>query len=205
MGLIVETSVEPPSSAGWDDLVTADRAPLFYRPDVLRAYHHHPLRDVLSAFYLTVRREGGDDPIAVLPVYLQPADDPLGVLAAILPGFRPAGRPLLLSHVWHWYDTHLPAQELTLDVVDAVCGELAQLAAVTGAQGLGFMNVADGSKLAAALRATGQEPQMIDARHVMDLGGFDSVDAYLTSIPAHARQDLRRHARRAAASGARVA
>lgn len=203
--IVVATATEPPALGAWDELVSSGGAPLFYRSDVLRAYHRFPLRNVLRAYYLTVSRKRAMAPLAVMPVYLQPAEDPLDVLAVMLPGFEPQGPPLLLSHVWHWYDTQIPARGLSADVLDAVCAELRGLAADVGAQGFGFMNVAEGTALAATLRATGREPMPIDARHTLCLREFDSLDAYLATVPSHTRQDLRRNARLAVRDGAEVA
>jgi hypothetical protein len=202
--IVVATATEPPAIGAWDELVTSGGAPLFYRSDVLRAYHRFPLREVLRAYYLTVSRKGTEIPLAVLPVYLQPAEDPLHVLAAMLPGFEPQGPPLLLSHVWHWYDTHIPARGLSAEMLDAVCAELRGLAAGIGAQGFGFMNVAEGTALAATLRASGRELMPIDARHTMSLRGFGDLDDYLATVPSHARQDLRRNRRLAVRDGAEV-
>lgn len=203
--LIVATTVtDPPATGAWDELVASDGASLFYRSDVLRAYHKFPLRKVLRAYYLTVRRKGAGIPLAIMPAYLQPAEDPLHVLTAMMPGFEPQGPPLLFSHVWHWYDTQIPARGLSAEVLDAVCSELRALASDVGAQGFGFMNVGEGTALAATLRATGREPMAIDARHTMNLRGFGSLDDYLATVPSRARQDLRRNARLAVRDGAEV-
>ncbi len=199
----VRISSEIDDPGEWDKIVAAAEAPLFLRAEVLQAYQSHPLRDILGSFYVTVTGAGGET-AAVLPVYLQPANDPLGLLPRLLPGFQPGGRPLLLTHVWHWYDTHLPARELDTDLLGAVCEALRGLAGTTGAQALGFMNVAQDGQLARLLPLAGFAPEPIDARYVLDLAPFRTIDDYLMHLRPRPRQEIKRHLRRAFACGAEV-
>jgi Acetyltransferase (GNAT) domain len=200
---VTVTSTAPHPST-WDDLVEASGSPLFYRADVVRAYQRYPLEDTLATFYLTLAEPGTGRAEAVLPAFLVPAGDPLGLLARLMPGFCPGGRPLLLSHCWHWYDTHVPARRLTAGTVRAVCAALGDLAASQDAQAFGFMNVAGGSRLADLLATAGHPTAPIDARYLLDLAPFGSVDDYLASLRSRARQEIRRHVRLAAGSGATV-
>ncbi|TDD85022.1 GNAT family N-acetyltransferase [Actinomadura rubrisoli] len=188
----------------WDDVVRASGSPLFYRSGVLRSYQRHPLLDTDTVHCLTARDRRSGSLEAVLPAFQVPALDPLDVLGTMLPSFRPGGRPLLLSHVWHWYDTHLPARRLTPELLDAVCRELEDLARRCGAQAYGFINVAGDGRLAELLPMTRLTAATIDARYVIDLRGLTSVDGYLASLGRQARQDLRRQLRRAADAGAEI-
>jgi CelD/BcsL family acetyltransferase involved in cellulose biosynthesis len=200
---LVETLTGRPGAV-WDELVQRSDAPLFYRSAVLRAYHRHPLREPLRIHYLAVRERATGRAAAVLPAYLLPAEDPLRVLADMVPGFDPDGRPVLLSHVWHWYDTWVPARRLTAALLDGVCRALASLAADAAAQAFGLVNVEQGSALAAALAATGRQAIAIDARYTLDLRPYRDVGDYLATLSRKARQDIRRHLRLADKAGAEV-
>jgi hypothetical protein len=204
VGFTVDVSEDVPDPAVWDEVVEASGAPLFYRADVLRAYQGNPLRATLGTYYLMVRCADRDRVDAVLPVYLVPPDDPLGSCSGLLPGFRPTGRPLLLSHVWHWYDSHLPARHLDVRLLSAIRAAIRALATECGAQAFGFMNVAAGSRFADLLAGTGCVVRPIDARYVLDLRGVRSLDDYLAGLRPSARQDLRRHARLARSAGYEV-
>jgi Acetyltransferase (GNAT) domain len=188
-----------PDAAAWDAVVQASNAPLFYRSEVLRAYRRSPLRETLATFQLT-ERSGP----AVLPAFLLPAEDPLGVLGDLLPSYRPAGPPLLLSHVWHWYDTHLPALRLTAELVERVCGRLHDLATSCGAQAFGFVNVSAGSAFADLLARVGLDVRPIDARYDLDLHPYRTVEHYLAGLRPRVRQEMRRHLRLAERTGATV-
>jgi hypothetical protein len=198
----VTTAIGDP--AGWDGVVAADDAPIFYRSEFLRAYQHDPLGETLAIYYLTARSALSGRIEAVLPMFLIPATDPLGVLPRLFPGFRQADRPLLLSHVWHWYDTRLPGCQPTAALLDAVCARLRELAADCGAQAFGFMNIARDGALARALTAAGHPVREIDARYTLDLRGFGSAEDYLATLRRAVRHDLRRQLRRAAAADAKI-
>lgn len=201
---LVETLTAVPDAAAWDALVEQSDAPLFYRSEVLHAYQRHPLREPVDVYYLAVRERLNGRVAAVLPAYLQPPEDPLHVLADSVPGFNSGGRPVLLSHIWHWYDTRVPAYGLTVMLLDRVCQALASLAADTRAQAFGLVNFEDGSPLAAAMSATGRQAAAIDARYTLDLRRYRSADDYLTTLSRKARQDFRRHLRLADRAGAEV-
>lgn len=201
----VHISDECAEPDAWDETVEAAGAPLFYRSEVLRSYQRNPLQDTLGQHYLTVRRRGRRSPEAVLPLFQTPAYDPLGVLGSILPSYTPAGAPLLLSHMWHWYDTQLPARSLTPALVDAVCQAMGELATANGAQAFGFINVLEGGELARTLPHGDLKGALADARFTMDLSPFRTADDYVAALPRAARQDMRRQLRRAEAAGARIA
>jgi len=202
---LIGTSESLPDPAAWDDVVQASGAPLFYRADVLAAYQRHPLQQTLGVYYLTARWPGSGDLAAVLPAYLVPATDPLLVLPNLVPGFRPGGRPLLLSHVWHWYDTHLPARRLDEPLVTAMIGTLRDLAAKCRAQAFGLVNVPTDAEWSRSLAGCGLAGLPIDARYALDLRPYGSADDYLASLPGKRRQDSRRQLRRAAGESAELA
>lgn len=204
-GFLIESTQSLPDPAAWDDVVSSSGAPVFYRADVLAAYQHHPLQPILEAYYLTARRSGSGELAAVLPAYLTPAADPLGVMPNLVPGFRPGGRPLLLSHFWHWYDTHLPAYQLTGQLVAGMIGALRRLAASCGAQAFGLINVPTTAVWAQSLAGCGLVGLPIDARYALDLRSYRSADDYLASLPRKQRQDSRRQLRRADDASAKLA
>jgi predicted N-acyltransferase len=202
-GFVIDVADRVADQTEWDEVVQASAAPLFYRSDVLAAYHRYPLRETRSVHYLTARSTGGGL-AAVLPAYVLPASDPLGVLPSMLPAFRLGQRPLLLSHVWHWYDTDLPARRLTAQLVEAVCARLRLLAQEQGCQAFGFINVPEGGALAGLLDGTILARRRVDARYTLDLRRFDSADDYLAVLRRRVRQEVKRHLRRAEQAGAQV-
>ena len=191
----VEVGEGPPADADWDRLVERSGAPLFYRSEVLRAYWRFPLRTTLAMYFIRVWDRPTGRLRAALPTFLLPADDPLGVCPAMLPGFRAADGPLLLSHLWHWYDTCLPADDLDAGVLEAVHRGLRGLAERTGAQAYGFMNMPAEGALAGLLAETGTPVHPIDARYQLDLRGMRSADDYLARLRPRPRQEMRRHLR----------
>ncbi|WKX10498.1 GNAT family N-acetyltransferase [Streptomyces sp. NL15-2K] len=202
---VVEVHEECVDPVGWDHVVDRSGAPLFYRSDVLRSYRRHPLQETLDQYYLTVRRRRTGAVEAVLPLFRLPAADPLGVIGSVLPSFREGGDPVLLSHVWHWYDTRLPALSADPALVDAVCQAVESLAAECGVQAFGFINVLEDSELATLLGKTRLRGVCADARYTVDLMAFRTAEDYITGLPRGPRQDLRRQLRRAQAAGARTA
>ncbi len=202
---LIGTSESLPDPAAWDDVIQASNAPLFYRADVLAAYQRHPLQETVGVYYLTARLPDSGDLAAVLPAYLVPATDPLLVLPNLVPGFRLGSRPLLLSHVWHWYDTHLPAHRLNERLVTAMIGTLRDLATKCGAQAFGLVNVPTDAAWSKSLAGCGLAGMPIDARYALDLRSYDSADDYLASLPRKRRQDSRRQLRRADDESAKLA
>jgi hypothetical protein len=179
--------------AGWDDTVEAAGGPVFYRAALLAAYHRQPLQPTQAANYLTVDGPQGTE--AVLPAYLVPARDPFAADRAELPG------TMVISHFWHCYDTRLPAVPLTADLLAPVWRELRRLAADWGADRYGLLNVASGGPLAKLLGERGLTPRARGPRYRLSLDAVGSLDAYCAALTSSARQDLRRHARRAAGLG----
>jgi hypothetical protein len=179
--------------AGWDQVVQAAAGPVFYRAALLTAYHRQPLQPTLAARYLTVDSPHRTE--AVLPAYLVPARDPFAADRAELPG------TMVVSHFWHCYDTRLPAAPLTADLLALVWAELGRLAADWGADRYGLLNVASGGPLGGLLGGTGLAPRARGPRYRLSLDPVRSLDGYCAALPSSARQDLRRHLRRAAAVG----
>jgi len=179
--------------AGWDDVIEAAGGPVFYRAALLAAYHRRPLQPTRAACYLTVDGPQGTD--VVLPAYLVPARDPFAADRSELPG------TMVISHFWHCYDTRLPAARLTAEVLGLVWPELRRLAADWGADRYGLLNVAGGGPLAELLRDTGLTPRARGPRYRLSLDAVGSLEEYCATLTSSARQDLRRHTRRAAALG----
>lgn len=192
----------------WDRVVTGCRAPLFHQPHYLDAYAAAPLHHISRTWYL-LARDGDGAPAAVMPVFLQPDMDPLGVVRHQLPG-GPAGPrepgPGLLSHVWHCYDTWIPATgPLTAPLFDALLGTVRELAQESGAGWYGLINVDTTGDLAARLdrlaAGHGLRPLLVDERFTADLTAHRGIEEFIASLAPRPRQHLRRFRRRAAESG----
>lgn len=202
MALTVEVRDALPAGE-WDGLVEASQAPPFYRAAALAAYERAPLLPFSRALYLVCRERPDGPALAALPAYLLEWLDPLGVLAGLVPAGC-AGRPVLLSHFWHCYDTRIPARRLRADVVTALTGRLRACAGAMGAAAYGFLNVAEDGPLLPLLQGAGLRARRMDTRFVLPLEGLETADAYLATVRPRARQEMRRHWRRAMAAGARV-
>lgn len=197
----VASGIEAVDAVEWNGVVRAAGAPVFYEYAYLSAYEHHPLGKLTGTRYLTVRQDS--QPVAVLPLFLQPVGDPLGVFA----GTPLEGRtsPALLGHVWYCYDTRIPTVPMpshrAAAVQDTLLEAIGPLRAETGATTAGLVNVAhDDPVLAAGLR---REWLVVDTdiRYQLPLEGFNGFEDYLMSLPRAPRQNLRRHVRRASEAG----
>jgi hypothetical protein len=189
---------------GWNELVTACGAPVFYRSEFLRAFERMPLHGVSKWCYLV--GVGVDDglgpPRFGLPVWVQRGVDPMRMLADHFPAM--AGETMVLSHVWHCYDTHLPAHALDIATVRAVLDALRRVADEAGAAGFGFVNVSADGALARALDGIGVRGVDVDRRFTADLSGFACLDDYINTLGHKERNNLRRYLRRARDADVRV-
>jgi predicted N-acyltransferase len=201
MPIKVVRSIHAVPAPVWDALMVRCGAPVFYWHAYLAAYEASPLHAVDGYAYLVDHGEDGELALG-LPVFFERRMDPLGVLAEPFPGVRrqTAG---LLTHVWHCYDTWLPARSLD-GTVQAVLAALAGLAAEAGASWYGLVNVDGGGELAARLSTLGLTHAQIDERFWLDLSAFDDLDGYIGHLKPRARANLRRYCRRAAEAGLTV-
>ncbi|WP_328619718.1 GNAT family N-acetyltransferase [Streptomyces sp. NBC_00354] len=176
------------SVTGWDEAVAA--APVFYRLPFLKAFEIAPLHPVLRHAYLHNPQRG----IAV-PVTLQHGIDPMGVLGTHFPAARE--RPVLLSHVWHCYETVLPRADTHPDSAAAVLRTLRKLADRWDAGHFGFVNVPAHSPTAVALERLGMAPVPAENGHGLDLTPFRELDDYLATLASKPRRNLTHDLRRA--------
>ncbi|WP_154697564.1 GNAT family N-acetyltransferase [Lentzea guizhouensis] len=171
-------------------------APVFYDHAYLDAYEQSPLTEIDAFAYLAVKR--GEQTVAVAPVYLQTAADPLGLLYKAYP--EASGQPALLSHTWHCYDAHVPST-IGVDVVPTVINAMLRTATLFRAQWCGFVNVRRGSELGQELRANGLPARHLIDRWAADLTGVTDYDHYLARLGERARANLRRNERRSGEAG----
>jgi Acetyltransferase (GNAT) domain len=176
----------------WDEALRASGAPVFYERAYLEAYEDAPLAPVERCAYLVATQDGA---AAVLPVFVQPAIDPLGALAAAFPD-APAGRGLVTPG-WHCYDGRIPATRADADLVAALLAALEDVAHEAGVEWGALVNFTDGAAL-------GGTRARIDERFLLDLARFESADEYVASLAPKVRQNVRRWRRRAEEAGATV-
>jgi predicted N-acyltransferase len=204
-------SIADVPAPAWDDVVAGCHAPVFYQRAYLRAYEENPLAQVAAHRYLLGFDRAGDARVAV-PAYLLPDADPLGVLRGRLPGF--AGNPSgLITHVWHCYDTWLPAtqggqagvgERARTAIVSAVAGRLRDAARELGAAWYGFANVDAASALAQTLTAVMGQGIPVHERFTRDIRGYTDLGDLLADLAPKPRRNLRRYERRAAEAGAEI-
>jgi predicted N-acyltransferase len=201
-GLTVDlaSSIDAVDVDEWNQVVQQARAPAFYTLDYLRAYERNPMHAFTRARYLLVRRSS--ELVAVLPLYLQPQGDPLGVLRG---GLVEVTDPALLGHVWYCYDTRIPLVPGPPELVEAVCDtvleEIARLRSAENAPLAGLVNVAEHDALLVVARRKGWQVAPMETRFQLPLDQFSTFDDYLAWLPRRPRQNLRRHLRRARDAG----
>jgi CelD/BcsL family acetyltransferase involved in cellulose biosynthesis len=197
----VYESIRAVPAAIWDEAVRASHGPVFYERSYLEAYEDAPLAPLERCAYLVATLDGAEPAHAVLPVFVQPAIDPLGALAAAFPGLASAGRGLVTPG-WHCYDGRIPATRLDADLVAGLVAALRDLAREADTEWCALVNFAAGVALGDEL---GVASAPIDERFVLDLASYESVEDYVASLAPKVRQNVRRWQRRAADAGARVA
>lgn len=199
--LDVLDSIERVSAEAWDAAVAASGAPVFYERRYLRAYEASPVVPFEAAAYLVVRDGSA---AAVLPAFVQPEVDPLGALREAFPALRLGGRGLVTPG-WHCYDAWIPATRLEPWALDRLLDGLRDVARSVDVDWLAFVNVAEDAAVRELLEAAGPVASgRIDERFWIDLGGYESFDAYFASLRPKVRENVRRYARRAADAGAEI-
>jgi predicted N-acyltransferase len=187
-------SIKEVDAADWNSVVHASGAPVFYEHAYVSAYEQAPLTNADYSGCFVVR--DGEKPVAVLPIYLQSAVNPLRRLHEAYP--EAAGQRVLLSHTWHCYDAHVPA---TAEVLPRLLHAMTRAASVLEAHWWGFVNVERGSALSQQLRAAG-----LPARHLTDRWAtrLTTYERYLSGLGIRARANLRRNERRSKEAGVTV-
>lgn len=185
-------SIEDADPNRWDGLVSRCGAPLFYRSAFLRAFERFPLHDVRRRVYLTGEDERGALVFAS-PLYVLKDADPMGILRDHFPGY--CDKTVLVNHVWHCYDTWLPAERLDPEVVSTMLASMADLAVDHGAALWGFTNVDGHGALSRALGALGLAGVEVEQRFVADLSAVADLDGYLAGLEQRVRSNLKRYAR----------
>lgn len=184
----------------WDALVARSGAPIFYRYAFLEAFERLPLHAVEQHFYLTAT-EAGELRFGV-PLYAVREVDPMRVVPRVYP--QHVQDTILISHVWHCYDSWLPATELDDETVAAVVAAIRELATGIGAAVYGFVNVDADGDLARRLDVAGIEGRDMDTRYTADLQRFQCLDDYLATLKPKRRAQVRRYFRHAEAAGVEV-
>jgi predicted N-acyltransferase len=184
----------------WDDLITASGAPVFYSSQFVGAFERGPLHAIDEARYIL--GFDGDELTFGLPAYLVRGVDPMRLLHDHYPGL--VDQPVLLSHVWHCYDTWLPARRLDREVVELAVEAMRATALESGAAAYGLVNVCGDGALARILEDMGLPGIDVDRRFTADLNDFENVEGYLSALPSKERCNMRRYRTRAEQAGAQI-
>ncbi|TCO59600.1 GNAT family N-acetyltransferase [Actinocrispum wychmicini] len=183
----------------WDAVVHDTHAPLFYHRQFLEAFECNPLHPLERAAYLTVRTPG-KTAVAVLPAYLQRGTDPMGVLATHFPDSL--GQPVLLSHVWHSYESTLPTHpDHYPEAAHAALATLNDLALHWHATVCGLVNVDQADPLSTVLTDNGYPGATIETGWRMRVDGFHDLDDWLATLSSKHRATMRVELRRATEAG----
>jgi len=200
---ILESIAEVDREA-WNGLVDTAGAPVFYDHDFLAACEAAPLEPEVARAYLAVRDASSGDLLAAIPAYLYDPMDPYGDFSDELPGFPMRASRGVVSHLWHCYDTRVPAASSRIEVLAALCTALQDLARRWGAACFGFLNVDASRPEADLLPRLGFESRFLCDRFVLDLSACRTIDDYLRALRGDKRHEMTRQVRRAADAGIEV-
>lgn len=198
MKVEIHSSLEQVGVVRWNRLMVACGAPVFYYSSFLTAFERLPLHAVRERFYVVGVGDDGELQFG-FPAFLLADTDPMRVLATHFTEL--AGKPVVLSHVWHCYDSWLPARRLDEDTIRPAVEAFGDLASQTGAAAYGFVNVEGDSELAAALAQAGLGGKPIDRRFNTDLSRFAAADGYLQNLGHSARSAAHKCRNRAERAG----
>lgn len=190
--------IDSVSTAAWDQVIAHAHAPVFYSRAFLRAYERSPLQSTRATYYLEVRERPQGRLLAVVPAYLQEIDDPAGDIASVVAAPARGSGLMLLSHVVHCYDSHLPAIALTPGLVSRVAAALGELAGQAGADFFGFLHVEADSVLARLLLLAGFTMVPMASRFRLGISRFTQMDDYVRALPSQQARRRLRHDRRVA-------
>lgn len=194
-------SVDRVPAEVWDRVVAASGAPVFYERRYLRAYEAAPLAPFERAAYVVVSTGSAE---AILPVFVQPEVDPLGVLGEAFPALGVGGRGLVTPG-WHCYDGWIPATRLEPRALGSLLDALRDLAGEAGVEWCVFANVGKDAAVLGPLEAAGAVAAgAVDERYWIDLGRHESFDDWFVSLRPKVRENVRRYRRRAADAGAEI-
>ncbi|HEU4730039.1 MAG TPA: GNAT family N-acetyltransferase [Kofleriaceae bacterium] len=198
----VSDDIDEIPAPAWGELMTAIRAPVFYRRDFVRAYQRSNLGGAMRTVYLTVAG-GGGALAAALPAYLLDAAETGRVLG--MPALAADPRPALLGHLPHCYDTALPIRGGDPEVLAVLWSALRAEGRRAGAATIGLMNVPAGSPARAALeRLPGVAVVPGAARWSLDASAYPDLDRFLAVMSRSTRRNLRGARSRADRDGARI-
>jgi len=198
MKVEIHSSLEAVGVERWNALMVACGAPVFYYSSFLTAFERLPLHAVREAFYVVGVGDDGELQFG-FPAFLLAGTDPMRVLANHFADL--AGKPVILSHVWHCYDSWLPARRLDDETVRPAIEAFADLASQVGAEAYGFVNVEGDGPLAAALDRVGLGGRAIDRRFNTDLRRFADSKEYLQNLGPSARSAAHKCRNRAERAG----
>ncbi len=201
MKVEVHSSLEKVGVERWNDLMAACGAPVFYYSSFLTAFERLPLHAVREFHYIVGVGESGDLQFG-FPAFLLDGTDPMRVLATHFAELT--GKPVLLSHVWHCYDSWLPARQLDEATIRPAIEAFEDVARQLRVTAYGFVNVAGDGALAAALDNAGLSGKQIDRRFNVDLRPFGDPDAYLKHLGHSSRSAAHKCQNRAEIAGVRT-
>jgi predicted N-acyltransferase len=198
MKVEIHSSLENVGVDRWNKLMASCGAPVFYYSSFLAAFERLPLHAVREFHYVVGVDESGDLQCG-FPAFLLDGTDPMRVLATHFTELT--GKPILLSHVWHCYDSWLPARTLDEETIRPAVEAFEDLARRLGARAYGFVNVAGDGELTSALERAGLGGKPIDRRFNVDLRPFSDPEAYLQHLGYSSRAAARKCRNRADAAG----
>jgi predicted N-acyltransferase len=184
MKVEIHSSLERVGVERWNQLMISCGAPVFYYSSFLSAFERLPLHAVRESYYVVGVDDNGELQFG-FPAFLLADTDPMRVLATHFAELT--GQPVILSHVWHCYDSWLPARRLDAETIRPAIEAFENLARQVGAAAYGFVNVAGDGELAVALDQAGLYGKPIDRRFNADLRRFADSGTYLQNLGHSAR------------------
>jgi predicted N-acyltransferase len=198
MKVEIHTSLHDVGLERWNRLMASCHAPVFYYSTFLTAFERLPLHPVRQTHYVVGAGDDGELRFG-FPAFLLDGADPMRVLATHFTELT--AKPVLLSHVWHCYDSWLPARDLDDATIGPAVTAFAELARRLGVAAYGFVNISGDGEVAGALDRAGLAGKPIDRRFNADLTAFSDPTAYLQQIDRKPRWTILKYQRLADEAG----
>jgi hypothetical protein len=201
----IVTSVGRELEREWSEFLEGLKLPIFYRPWFIEAYQNSGMQVQLGHGYIVVRTSSQGTILAIVPVYVLDPMDPYGDLTTCSEMAVARTKRAVVTHCCHCYDTTLPVSSTDSDIIAAVFGGMANLAASWQADLFGIVNIDEQDPICQILTSMNWERYAMPPRYRMMLTNYASISEYFQSLRNRVRWELKRQWRRAMAEGGSVA
>ncbi|MBI6853485.1 GNAT family N-acetyltransferase [Pseudomonas cichorii] len=174
-------------------LTKTTNAPFFYDARFLKAAHYSPLLPILSAYYILAYSH--DQLVGFTVLYSQLSPDPFGSLSRAT-GLNFNDKPACLGHIMHGYESEIVVSAEHAELTRrCILKSIKELGNQVGAHHVGLINVVNCDLLLAGTLEGYQTSFMWD-RYYMDITCIETVEDYISQLPADGRREMNRQQRK---------